>query len=596
MRSHDSIIELLREALAGPALVQSFSGVRTCFGSGPGISAGHSALAQTYGFAYARQVLSGLPRGVLLVGRDPRPTGEAVASDLTRGFLAGAECVKCRVRICDLGIITTPVLETAVRALKASGGVMITASHNPLTDNGFKFLTGVQLAASPDPDEAPPGALLSASAMSAVVRSVRSISQGDAAEFAACFRRIDDKALRRALGAGEDHRHRVKAERAYLDFLGAEWGVQPHCLKPLVLGPALLDPNGGSACGIGARVLEHFGVRAIEVNAQLGCPEHPIDTDGVDPASGGHMLLRVSRAVLSAGARFGIAFDYDADRGNIVLPGLDDSAIIHPQTVATMNVALALAHWEISAPGPAESLAIVISDATSGSCEKVAAFFGANVFMVETGEINVVTKMSQLRRERYEVPVGVEGANGGTVFGQATCRDGLETALCAALADEQRALASQWIRVLRRNHRRVVGGDVLRLPELLSGMPVHYNRMLRIEGAAFPHGEIKARMEEYFAKTIWPGLSGKFHAYRFANYEGTGEVAQRTGDESGGWRVILEDGRERAFIFARGSRTEAGVWRIVVDDPDASRGEELERAGIAMIQAATSGQAVLVRR
>ena len=596
MRSHESTIELLQKALADPALVQSFSGVRTCFGEGPGISPGHSALCQAYGFAYARRALSGPAKGLLLVGRDPRPTGGAVASDLAKGFLAGAAAAKCRLRVCDLGIITTPVLETAVRALKASGGVMITASHNPLADNGFKFFTGIQAAALPDPNVAPPGALLSASAMGAVVQNVRSISQGDASEFAACLRKIDDKALRQALGAEEDHRHRIKAERAYLDFLGAEWGVQPHCLKPLVLGPVLLDPNGGAACGIGARVLEHFGVRAIEVNAELGYPEHPIDTDGIDPASGRHMLVRVSRAALRAGARFGIAFDYDADRGNIVLPGLDDSAIIHPQTVATVNVALALAHREISGRRRTDNLAIVISDATSGSCEKVAAFFGAKVFTVETGEINVVTRMGQLRREGYDVPVGVEGANGGTIFGEATCRDGLQTALCAALADERPALASQWMRVLRRNHEPTVGGDALRLPEVLSAVPAHYNRMLRIEGPAIPHGKIKARMEEYFAKTIWPDLSSKFRSHRFVNYEGTGEVKKRTGDETGGWRVILEDGRERAFIFARGSRTEAGVWRIVVDDPDPSRGEELERAGVAMIRAATSGQAVLVRR
>ena len=596
MRSYDSTIELLRETLADPALVQSFSGVRARFGDGPGIPPGHSAFAQAYGFAYARHALSGLPRGLLLVGRDPRPTGEALALDLAKGFLAGAACVKCRIRICDLGIITTPLLETAVRALKASGGVMITASHNPLTDNGFKFLTGVNAVASPGPNEAPPGALLSALAMGAVVQGVRSISEGDASEFATCLRKIDGRALRQALGAGEDHRHRIKAERAYLDFLGAEWGVQPHCLKPLVLGPALLDPNGGAACGIGARVLEHFGVRAIEVNAELGYPEHPIDIDGIDPASGRHMLIRVSRAVLRAGARFGIAFDYDADRGNIVLPGLGNSAVIHPQTIATMNVALAFAHREVSERRSAKNPAIVISDATSGSCEKVAAFFGAKVFTVETGEINVVTKMSQLRREGYEVPVGVEGANGGTIFGEATCRDGLQTALCAALADEQPALASQWMRVLHRNHEPAAGGEALRLPEVLSAVPVHYSRMLRIEGPAIPHGEIKARMEDYFAKTIWPDLSSKFRSYRFVNYDGTGEVERRTGDETGGWRVILEDERARAFIFARGSRTEAGVWRIVVDDPDPSRGEELERAGVAMIHAATSGQAVLVRR
>ncbi len=393
----------------------------------------------------------------------------------------------------------------------------------------------------------------------------------------------------------------MKAERAYLDFVGGQWGIQPHCLKPLVLGPVLFDPNGGSACGIGARVLEHFGARAIEVNAELGYPEHSIDTDGVDPASGRHMLLRVARATLRSGARFGIAFDYDADRGNIVLPGLDESAIIHPQTVAAVSIALALTHRETRLRDSEHTnrLAVVMSDATSVASEKVAALFGAEVHMVETGEINVVTRMHQLRREGYDVPIGVEGANGGTILGESTCRDGLQTALCAALGDEQPVLAKQWIEVLRRNGRTDLPGadrSSLRFPEIMAAIPSHYNRMSRLAGPAIPHGEIKARMEEHFKRAIWPQIGRNYRSYSFLNFEGTGTVEHRTGDETGGWRIDLDDGRERAFIFARGSRTEAGVWRVMIDDPDESRGAKLSEASLSLIQAATDGQAVLIPR
>ena len=155
--------------------------------------------------------------------------------------------------------------------------------------------------------------------MRQIVEAVQSLADNPA-EMNNSLQAIDESVFRRALARGEDHEQRIKAERAYLDAIGADWGIQPHCLKPLVLGPALLDPNGGAACGIGARVLEHFGVRAIEVNAELGYPEHGIDTDNIDPASGKHMLIRVARAALRASAKFGVAFDYDADRGNLVLP------------------------------------------------------------------------------------------------------------------------------------------------------------------------------------------------------------------------------------------------------------------------------------
>ena len=69
-------------------------------------------------------------------------------------------------------------------------------------------------------------------------------------------------------------------------------------------------------------------------------------------------------------------------------------------------------------------------------------------------------------------------------------------------------------------------------------------------------------MEDYFRETVWPELSKLYSSYGFANYEGTRKTEQRTGEENGGWRVNLYANGERAFIFARGSRTEAGVWRL----------------------------------
>lgn len=575
-----AMIESLKEALRSPGLVQSFSGVRTRFGSGPGISEANRMLAVAYGFAYARRALRGLPKATFLVGRDPRPTGPALMAGLVQGFQAGASASHCKLRMLDMGIITTPILQTAVRVLEADGGVMVTASHNPLTDNGFKFLTGVRPT---DPADAPAGALLSASAMTEVTRAVQRIAQNDATDF---LRFVTDTHWDDC--KQEDSAERIKAERGYLDAIGRQWGIAPHCLKPLTLGPVLLDPNGGAACGIGARVLEHFGVRAIEENAELGYPEHSIDTDGIDPASGRHMLLRVSRAALRANARFGIAFDYDADRGNLVLPGTDEEAIVEPQTVAAMNIALALAHREASKKEGGK-LAVVVSDATSGVSEKIAHMFGADVFIVETGEINVVTRMHQLRREGYDVPIGVEGANGGTIFGESTCRDGLNTALCAALGDENPALAEHWIRALVRNGYKAPADCPHRLLTVLAAIPRHFNRMLRIEGPDKPHGDIKARMEEHFTRQVWPDLNRLYGSYEFSNYEGTRRVSQRTGDETGGWRVDLKAGDEKAFIFARGSRTEAGVWRLIVDDPDPTRGQHLLDAAISLMRAATHG-------
>ena len=301
------------------------------------------------------------------------------------------------------------------------------------------------------------------------------------------------------------------------------------------------------------------------------------------------MLLRVARAAARERAHFGVAFDYDADRGNLVLPGHDESTIIPPQQVAAFNIALALARRRLQGVKDG-NLAVVISDATSLASERVAAAFDAKVFHVETGEINVVSKMHSLRQEGYDVPVGVEGANGGTIFETSTCRDGLQAALSAALAESQPEVAREWMRIASQGNGAVFDPSrPLSLRELISSVPVNPNVFLKLSSPPISHGELKRRMEDYFTKSVWPELSSRFEAFEFQNFEGTRQVPERTGDESGAWRVLLRAAGRRAFVFVRGSRTEAGVWRMIVDADDASDFAALEPAARAMFDAAATG-------
>jgi len=551
--------QLLNKAIGDPLLVQSFSGVRTVFGKGPEISDVQASLAASYGLCYALHVLRP-GKATFLLSRDPRPTGAAIARALVRGFLEGAKTVGCDLEIVDLGIITTPLAETAVRSLQAEGGVMITASHNPLDNNGFKFFTGTLEAERSD--SAPLGALLSAPSMGQVIASVQDFARGEWHPEAVGF--IPEEVVDRALASARGDAIRVQAERSYLDVIGEDWNIVPHCLKPLTLGPALLDPNGGAACGIDARVLEHFGVKVIEINAELGYPEHGIDTDGIDAASGRHMLLRVARAAARERAHFGVAFDYDADRGNLVLPGHDESAIIAPQQVAAFNIALSLARRQM-APSGAKNLAVVLSDATSLASERVARAFGAEVHYVETGEINVVTKMSQLRRAGYDVPVGVEGANGGTIFETSTCRDGLQAALSAALAEFQPEVSKEWMRIARKAFGPLEGAGKTPLHQLVDLVPVNPNVMLKLSAPPMRHGELKQHVEKTFVDKAWPALCHRFESYRFLNFENLSVSEFRSGEENGGWRVVMDGSERRAFVFLRGSKTESGVWRMIVD-------------------------------
>lgn len=73
----------------------------------------------------------GKPR--VLIGRDTRISGVMLEAALTAGLLSiGAEVMR-------LGVISTPGVAYLTKAMGADAGIMISASHNPVEDNGIKF-------------------------------------------------------------------------------------------------------------------------------------------------------------------------------------------------------------------------------------------------------------------------------------------------------------------------------------------------------------------------------------------------------------------------------------------------------------------------
>lgn len=81
------------------------------------------------GYVLAGQV----PKPKVVIGMDTRISGVMLESALVAGLLSiGAEVIR-------LGVVTTPAVAYLTRLLKADAGVMISASHNPVEDNGIKF-------------------------------------------------------------------------------------------------------------------------------------------------------------------------------------------------------------------------------------------------------------------------------------------------------------------------------------------------------------------------------------------------------------------------------------------------------------------------
>src|SRR5690606_7552263 len=69
----------------------------------------------------------------VLIGRDTRISGNMLEGALVAGLLSiGAEVMR-------LGVISTPGVAYLTKATSAQAGIMISASHNPVEDNGIKF-------------------------------------------------------------------------------------------------------------------------------------------------------------------------------------------------------------------------------------------------------------------------------------------------------------------------------------------------------------------------------------------------------------------------------------------------------------------------
>ena len=215
----------------------------------------------------------GRKRPTVLIGRDTRPSGEFLDAAVTAGLAsAGADVVQ-------LGVVPTPAVAHAVAASGADLGIVLSASHNKMPDNGIKIFGagGFKL-----PDD------------------IEDLIEADVR--AAASTPVTGRPVGAAVG-------RLRTDVP--GPAGLVEGYVRHLLSvvkiPLTGLSVVVDCAEGAACELAPRVLREAGAEVTAIGA---------GGDGlrINDGFGATATAALQRAVVELGADVGIAHDGDADR------------------------------------------------------------------------------------------------------------------------------------------------------------------------------------------------------------------------------------------------------------------------------------------
>lgn len=339
------------------SLIKSISGIRGTIGgrAGEGLS-GVDIVKFTA--AYAEFIGKGCKGGrkSIVVGRDGRLSGQMV-SNLVVGTL-----MSMGFDVINIGMASTPTTELAVVGEKACGGIIITASHNPIQWNALKLLNSN-------------GEFLNDKEGKEVIR----IAENEEYSFAD------------VLELGHEY-HVDTWDRNHID---------------MVLGLKLVNRDAIAKAGfkvavdcinsVGGRVIPAL-LRALGVNdiVELNCEANGKFAHTPEPIP--ENLTDIARVVRESGADVGFVVDPDVDRLAIVME--------NGEMFIEENTLIAIADYVLGAtPG-----ATVSNLSSSRGLRDVTRAHGCEYSAAAVGEVNVVTKMKEVN-----AIIGGEG-NGGIIY------------------------------------------------------------------------------------------------------------------------------------------------------------------------------------
>jgi phosphomannomutase len=292
----------------------------------------------------------------IVIGRDARISGEMV-KNLVVGTLQGLG-----IDVVDLDLSTTPTVEVAVEMEGAQGGIILTASHNPVQWNALKLLNEKgEFISAKDGEE------------------VLAIAESDAFSFADVH----------SLGNYSKNDSYIKK---HIDAILNLPLVNVDAIRKANLKVAIDCVNSTGGIFVPA-LLKALGVNEI---VELYCEPSGLFPHNPEPLP--EHLTEISNVIKSKGAHMGIVVDPDVDR--LALVNEDGSMFGEEYTL------VAIADYVLSkTPGNTVS-----NLSSTRALRDVTEKHGKHYFASAVGEVNVVSKMKE-----HHAVIGGEG-NGGIIY------------------------------------------------------------------------------------------------------------------------------------------------------------------------------------
>jgi phosphomannomutase len=332
----------------------------------------------------------------VVVGCDARHRSDEFAAQTAR-VLAGAGI---RVHMLP-SREPTPFLAYSIRHFRAAAGVMITASHNPPADNGYKLYLsdGAQIVPPADTD------------IEAAIEAVGALAEVPVAP-------LDSPLITR---------YGLDATQAYLDAIIGELGHAPGSAAWLRFA---YTPLHGVAGRLALRAFAQAGFAAPDVVDPQFEPDPDFPTVRFpNPEEPGALDLAIARARRS-GADLIIANDPDGDRLAVAIPDPDAPGGYRQLTGDQLGALLGSFVLSRLAADPGTDMArqLVVSTVVSGSLlAKIAAAVGAQHAQTLTG-FKWIVRAADLR-EGVRFAFGYEEALGYAVTSAVRDKDGISAAL-----------------------------------------------------------------------------------------------------------------------------------------------------------------------